>query len=1031
MAPHTDTPTIPDVGTDSRSTDSVCRFRLPYPIAALYQQRASCHRPGERLAHSYALTEGVVRFLAYVQLADAMSQKPPKRKAKGWLGFLERPGIGKLLGLHRSTTGFLADWTPFVPEMAGLLEPEWQKATDDLNNSRIRFAHDHHGKYPDKAARAEIEAIGDALRTMLEGVLFLQRYALGVVHDPTPGRRRHTFQWYAARGLEEHGRPVELETRAQTWEHAVLLVDRKGHALPLDPLIRWMESDDGYIEQLMWLQDIPADDKGARYLHPVRTLEQARDDDPELFDEWSGGVDLQLTDEAVRRVRSETPDFAGPTSYRHIGLLGRGGMGEVHEAFDEKLGRPVALKLLRTELLDSSRARRRFQKEARALAKVRHPRVVEIYEVGETDAGTPFIAMACVEGEDLQRRIERTGPLPPPLALGLLDQALEALVEIHAADLVHRDLKPSNFILAPNGLVVIDFGIAGQAQGTRLTGTMDRMGSRGYTAPEQEKPRARPTPAMDIYGAGCLLYALLAGQAPDPHSLLRLDEALPGIGPALRDLIRTATAYRPEERFESAAAFRSAIASTRIEPEPPAPGPPPSTGHPPEDLESTLSNPHYSRDLERLHEADYEVAGVITEETIVIVTGGHPVAELLDRPAAEYLRDAIDPYGDLSKGRRAIVVSDLWFHHRHSKLKRQPQICVGGPGINSASGKLGDKPMLRLQPVPAASVWGADAVLTAVAVDEWIDRDLPAFLDACWPDRPAVAQTPKADAVTPSSKSPPSHYLTGPVVSGWAVVAPLGGRWIDARGELYEVHDAGKCDYVARLSSRPAAPNLVAVSREFVVVVDPGKREFAAYDGRTLERRALAHVYSKPDAVVVGGGFSALRSQRRIVRRQLSPLKELPDLSPAGGERTALQVHGLGGIVAGDSDGITAWIRETVVWHYPCEPMRLIVSGGYAVVLEATSPLSSRITWIDCSTGRVREIADVDCPGHEFAVSADGSLAAVASASGHLDVVPRDPGAPRIEIGESPRRPIGLTFSPAGAYLASLREGETRIHRIG
>lgn len=172
--------------------------------------------------------------------------------------------------------------------------------------------------------------------------------------------------------------------------------------------------------------------------------------------------------------------------YDLVRPLGHGAMATVDLARDAELDRPVALKWLAENLARDEDLRRRFLREARLAARLAHPNVVRVFDVGE-DEGRPFIAMEYVEGETLADHLARRGPLPAfeVAALGL--QMCAGLAAVHAAGLVHRDVKPQNLLLAIDGLLKLgDFGIAAGAEGTRLTlaGTV--------LAPPATSPRSRP-----------------------------------------------------------------------------------------------------------------------------------------------------------------------------------------------------------------------------------------------------------------------------------------------------------------------------------------------------------------------------------------------------------------------------------------------------------------------------------------------------------------------------------------------------------
>ncbi|HEY6068721.1 MAG TPA: serine/threonine-protein kinase [Gaiellaceae bacterium] len=195
--------------------------------------------------------------------------------------------------------------------------------------------------------------------------------------------------------------------------------------------------------------------------------------------------------------------------YRVERTLGRGGMAVVYLAVDEELGRPVALKVLSGGLDADDSFRARFRREARIAARLSHPNIVRIYDVGEGD-GTLYIVMEHVPG----RTLADVGKVPPPEAVELILQACAGVQHAHEAGLVHRDLKPANLLLREDGVLKIaDFGIARAAGSTRLTEVGTILGTAAYLSPEQAAGED-VTPAADIYSLGAVLYELLAGRPP-------------------------------------------------------------------------------------------------------------------------------------------------------------------------------------------------------------------------------------------------------------------------------------------------------------------------------------------------------------------------------------------------------------------------------------------------------------------------------------------------------------------------------------
>ncbi|HEX2038650.1 MAG TPA: serine/threonine-protein kinase [Acidimicrobiales bacterium] len=201
--------------------------------------------------------------------------------------------------------------------------------------------------------------------------------------------------------------------------------------------------------------------------------------------------------------------------YRLGRLLGRGGMAEVYEGLDERLGRPVAVKVLRSGLRRRAELRERFAQEARSAARLSHPNVVAVYDTGEDD-GTPFLVMERLPGETLADRLA-AGPVEPEWLRRLAGDVLAALGAAHDAGVLHRDVKPGNILIAEDGCAkVADFGIAKTAEeatGGDTTATGMLLGTPAYLAPERIDGRPA-TPASDLYSLGVVLYEALAGRKP-------------------------------------------------------------------------------------------------------------------------------------------------------------------------------------------------------------------------------------------------------------------------------------------------------------------------------------------------------------------------------------------------------------------------------------------------------------------------------------------------------------------------------------
>jgi serine/threonine protein kinase len=234
--------------------------------------------------------------------------------------------------------------------------------------------------------------------------------------------------------------------------------------------------------------------------------------------------------------------------------LGHGAMAVVDLARDLELGRPVALKRLAENLARDAEIRPRFLREARLAARLSHPNVVRVYDVGEWD-GRPFIAMEHVDGESLAELLARRGRVPADEAAALGAQAARALAAAHDAGLVHRDVKPHNLLLDRDGTLKLgDFGIAFGLEGTKLTVAGTVLGTAAYLAPEQARGE-RVTAAADVYALGVVLVELLTGRpartAPTGHLagvLTRCLAADPEQRPTAAELARDLSANTPEAR---------------------------------------------------------------------------------------------------------------------------------------------------------------------------------------------------------------------------------------------------------------------------------------------------------------------------------------------------------------------------------------------------------------------------------------------------------------------------------------------------
>ncbi len=261
--------------------------------------------------------------------------------------------------------------------------------------------------------------------------------------------------------------------------------------------------------------------------------------------------------------------------YLVTGRIGRGGMGTVYRALDEKLQREVALKTLSAEGGLDSESRKRFEREALAAAKLVHPNIVTIYLAGE-DRGVPYIAMEMLPGADLEALLRGGGePLTLAEKLEVVIQVCRGLAFAHEHGIVHRDVKPSNIrLLDDGGVKIMDFGIAKGVGGTHLTKTGMMVGTVHYMSPEQVRGRTLDG-RSDVFSTGVILYEMLAGERPfrgegatqvlykivneepPPLDLTALGEH----GPGLTAIVVRALAKDPEQRYPTAGALAADLAA--------------------------------------------------------------------------------------------------------------------------------------------------------------------------------------------------------------------------------------------------------------------------------------------------------------------------------------------------------------------------------------------------------------------------------------------------------------------------------------
>lgn len=266
--------------------------------------------------------------------------------------------------------------------------------------------------------------------------------------------------------------------------------------------------------------------------------------------------------------------------------IGEGGMGEVYRARHGMMRRPSALKLLRPDHA-SERDLARFEREVHLTARLTHPNTITLFDYGRTDDGVFYYAMELLDGANLQRVVERSGPLPAGRVVRILSMACGALSEAHGIGLIHRDIKPANIMLCAQGgehdvVKLLDFGLVKELaveSDVGLSAASTMIGTPQYMAPESILAPGAVDARADIYGLGAVAYFLLAGtelfsgasivevcgrhlhQAPDP-----LAERGVAVPPELEAVVRDCLAKRPEDRPPSALELRRRLESCPVEP---------------------------------------------------------------------------------------------------------------------------------------------------------------------------------------------------------------------------------------------------------------------------------------------------------------------------------------------------------------------------------------------------------------------------------------------------------------------------------
>jgi predicted Ser/Thr protein kinase len=660
----------------------------------------------------------------------------------------------------------------------------------------------------------------------------------------------------------------------------------------------------------------------------------------------------------------------GPRIGRYLitGRIGRGGMGMVYRGLDEALEREVAIKTLVAEGSFDPESRRRFEIEARAAAKLAHPNIVTVHELGE-DRGILFIAMEMLPGVDLDRLMKSGEALPLAEKLDIVAQICRGLAFAHERGIVHRDVKPSNVRLLDDGTAkIMDFGIAKLGSSHHITKTGMMVGTVHYMSPEQVRAQALDG-RTDVFSAGVILYELLAGERPFKgddvtqilYKIVNEPSPVPDLSACgelaehLAATVARALAKDPAERFTSAAAFADELRGLhdRVLR---AQAPPAAS------LIEGLAAARRAQREGRLEEALARLRGLVAE---------HPDAVEVRRALRAAQREHDQRQQPLGPSDGAYPELESTFQAARTRQDQGGEATVDGraptelaPTVVAPSSAPAGSAAPEGAVVPARSVWiwaaGAFVVVAALA-SAVLWRGAPAAPPPVSPT-PATAPTPApgvAEAGTAGPARAAQHMLkvrsepAGATVSldgGAAVgVTPLELGFDPASEHRVTVSLAGHVPQEIR--TRPGAPPAaidVALEKAMpggrVLLESPYALD-VVFRGRTLARGETAARVELP------GG----RQQLTLVAPSVFLKAELSVEVPPGGELT-LQAPALGRLnVRATPDNCEVFVGETFV-DYPPILDKPIAAGRHEL----------EFRWPDGA--RVREVVEVKAGAPAFVV---------------------------------------------------------------
>jgi serine/threonine protein kinase len=536
---------------------------MPHPVASSWHRISLAVGPVAQREELLRTVPALLRTVVLFQLPDYF-RGPPVPAVDALLRSLERPSDGHWLQLARELARALRERGepgPFVPEACDWLLDARGKPTDAsaaidaFIAVRNRLRHGS-GAAGDAEERERTLEVRERARAVLDSAQWLAGYRPFRVVEQEPTSTPKTFagrvqMWMGSHELVE---PEPATWRAWLLPGRVYLAPPSGSAfLDLHPLVQVLPHPTARRELLFAFSAAPRL-KRMRLVHEGSGGEleatASLDGRDVAFAEWlenRGGAKGVVENEgepdtfafAAGRHALATGEVLDG-SYEIRGVLGEGGMATVYRVWDRELETEVALKVLHSDLGHDERFRERFRREGRLMARVRHPHLLGMFELGELSDGRLVLKSPLAQGGSLQDFVG--SPPGDALLRRWMGQALGALVALHEAGVVHRDLKPANLLLASDDeLLVADFGIALETGKRRLTQSLERLGSPAYMAPEQATG-GPVTAAADLYSLAVVWHELIAGTLPDRRPGKGLEAPW---GPFLRWMGASKAAERP------------------------------------------------------------------------------------------------------------------------------------------------------------------------------------------------------------------------------------------------------------------------------------------------------------------------------------------------------------------------------------------------------------------------------------------------------------------------------------------------------